>query len=317
MSETAISPGTRLRVERERQGLSLQKAADELHLDAWVIEALEADQFERVGPPVYAKGHLRKYASVLGLRTDELISAYEARAPQVVVAPTPPPALSGPIGAPPMAARLPRAKWAAAAGTLLLIIGIWAWKPWQQHAAVASSDSSADSQAAAPPVSDAVPSSSAAPALPTTEPMNSGGAAFNPGAAFNAGAAPPGTMVSGAASTPMPAATSSSAPMPAEAAVGGGHARLRMSFSADSWVEVRDPNGRRIYSGYGRANTVKVLVGRAPLRVYLGFASGVQLEINERAVAIGAKFVHGDVARFQAGADGVLRNDSHDARPRD
>jgi len=49
------------------------------------------------------------------------------------------------------------------------------------------------------------------------------------------------------------------------------------------------------------------------MRVYLGYASGVQLEINNRAVAIGPQFVSGDVARFEAGADGVLRRDSHSA----
>jgi len=46
------------------------------------------------------------------------------------------------------------------------------------------------------------------------------------------------------------------------------------------------------------------------MRVYLGFASGVQLEINNRAIAIGPQFMAGDVARFEAGADGVLRRDS-------
>ena len=46
------------------------------------------------------------------------------------------------------------------------------------------------------------------------------------------------------------------------------------------------------------------------MRVYLGFGSGVQLEINDRAVAIGPQFFAGDVARFEAGADGVLRRDS-------
>jgi hypothetical protein len=37
----------------------------------------------------------------------------------------------------------------------------------------------------------------------------------------------------------------------------------------------------------------------------------VQLEVNDRAVAIGPQFVSGDVARFEAGADGVLRRDPH------
>jgi cytoskeleton protein RodZ len=89
-----------------------------------------------------------------------------------------------------------------------------------------------------------------------------------------------------------------------------------MSFSADSWVDVRDATGKQVWSGNGRANSVKTIVGDAPLRIYLGYANGVQLEINERAVAIAPAFVSGDAARFQAGADGVLRSYSNNGRPR-
>jgi cytoskeleton protein RodZ len=85
---------------------------------------------------------------------------------------------------------------------------------------------------------------------------------------------------------------------------------LRLSFSADSWVDVHDANGKRTFAGNGLANSVKTIAGAAPLRVYLGVGSGVQLEINDRAVAIGPQFFAGDVARFEAGADGVLRRDS-------
>ena len=90
---------------------------------------------------------------------------------------------------------------------------------------------------------------------------------------------------------------------------------VTLSFSADSWVDVHDAAGRRAFAGNGRANSVRTIAGIAPMRVYLGFASGVQLEINNRAVAIGPQFVSGDVARFEAGADGVLRRDSHSAAP--
>ena len=72
---------------------------------------------------------------------------------------------------------------------------------------------------------------------------------------------------------------------------------------------MHDAAGRRVFAGNGRANSVKTIAGIAPMRVYLGFASGVQLEVNDRAVAIGPQFVAGDVARFEAGADGVLRRD--------
>jgi cytoskeleton protein RodZ len=86
-----------------------------------------------------------------------------------------------------------------------------------------------------------------------------------------------------------------------------------LSFSADSWVDVHDAAGRRLFAGNGRANSVKTIAGAAPMKVYLGFASGVQLAVNNHAVAIGPQFVAGDVARFEAGADGVLRRDAHAA----
>ena len=55
MNEPAALPGPKLKAERERRGLSAQKAADEMHLDRWVIEALEGDDYARIGPTVYAR----------------------------------------------------------------------------------------------------------------------------------------------------------------------------------------------------------------------------------------------------------------------
>jgi cytoskeleton protein RodZ len=118
----------------------------------------------------------------------------------------------------------------------------------------------------------------------------------------------PATPASAAAAAAAPSATTQ--PAPAEPVPGAGRARLRLSFSADSWVDVHDAAGRRTFAGNGLANSVKTVAGMAPMRVYLGFGSGVQLEINDRAVAIGPQFFAGDVARFEAGADGVLRRES-------
>jgi cytoskeleton protein RodZ len=110
----------------------------------------------------------------------------------------------------------------------------------------------------------------------------------------------PAIRATAAAATPVAAA---------DLTPGVGRARLRLSFSADSRVAVYDYTGKSVFTGKGRANSVKTLSGMAPFRVYLGFASGVQLQVNDRAVAIGPQFVSGDVARFEGGADGVLRRD--------
>jgi cytoskeleton protein RodZ len=293
MSETAASPGPRLKAERERRGLSSQKAADDMHLDAWVIDALETDNYARIGPAVYAKGHLRKYASLLGLPVDEILAGYAS----VAAAPLPPAAPQAGVRLRTTASAVHNLPWVPIVGSALaaaLLIGVLWWRPWHKRGtgvpAAGTQPISAPSAAASPESAAPPPTADAATART--------GAAPEPAA----GAVIPAVLQTPAADAGM---------------AGSGRASLRLSFSADSWVDVRDASGQRIFAGFGHANSVRTIAGNAPMRVYLGFAGGVQLEINERAIAIGPQFVSGNVARFEAGADGVLRRDTRLARPRD
>ena len=68
--------GERLRARRRQQGLSLYQAAQELRADPAMLRAMEADDFSVLGAPVYIKGHLRKYAALLGLSPDEAFADY-------------------------------------------------------------------------------------------------------------------------------------------------------------------------------------------------------------------------------------------------
>ena len=302
MTDLITPVGPRLKAERERRGLSAQKAADELRLDGWIIDALESEDYERVGPSVFAKGHLKRYAAFLGLPTAEIMAGYETR----VHAPEPPPAQPANVRLrtddvrlrtddEPAVSNLPLPQIVGSVAAVLLVLGVLWWKPWHQRGTAAVQS---QPPAATPSASDA---DSAA---------NSAGAD-----AASAPASRPSPTSASLPSTPPAAAAANPAPAgaPEQNAAGVGHARLRLSFSADSWVDVHDAAGRRAFAGNGRANSVRTVAGIAPMRVYLGYASGVQLEINNRAVAIGPQFVSGDVARFEAGADGVLRRDSHAA----
>lgn len=302
MTERVASSGPRLKAERERRGLSSQKAADELHLDGWVIDALEAENYDRIGPSVYAKGHLRRYASLLGLPADEIMAGYESRAQAPEPAPVQAPNVRLRTEAP-VVNHLPWPRIAGSVALLLLILGVLWWKPWHQRSAASANDRSLAGKPTTAPASGAA-ESSAAGAAPAASPAMSG--------------LIPTSLASSPAPTPTlgggpGAGTASGAGADAEAAAGMGRAHLRMSFSADSWVDIRDAAGRRVFAGNGRANSVKTVAGIAPMRVYLGVASGVQLEINDRAVAIGPQFMAGEVARFVAGADGVLRRDTRGA----
>jgi cytoskeleton protein RodZ len=290
MSEAAQALGQRLRTEREKRGMSAQKMADDMHLDAWVIDALEAGDYERIGPAVYAQGHLRKYANILGVS-----AAQEGPVPLTKPAGPPPPTpiirLDPPGGG--------GSIWPTVGGFAVVALvagGIVWWRPW--HATRAAS------AAARVPLAASVPASTSASEPAAEVAMDAGKAVetANEEAAAGAGEA----AGSGAA-----AATAATPAGPVELTPGVGRAHLRLSFSADSRVAVYDYTGKSVFTGNGRANSVKTLSGMAPFRVYLGFASGVQLQVNDRAVAIGPQFVSGDVARFEAGADGVLRRDPH------
>jgi cytoskeleton protein RodZ len=311
MSEVAqtLSLGQRLKAERERRAMSTQKAADEMHLDAWVIEALEAGDYQRIGPPVYAKGHLKKYASILGLPSAEILAAFDTNPPAPAANAAPQSSVRMHTAAPP-AANLPWPQLAAVAIIALIVVGILWWRPWHQRSATPATQAQSTARPSAATIGEPDVQRPDGPPSEDTVPTESPAA---PGAA--AGPAPPaapGATDAAASPATIPAVLSKSAGAASDvdATRAVGRARLRLSFSADSWVDVHDAEGRRVFAGNGRANSVKTIAGMAPLRVYLGFASGVQLQVNDRAVAIGPQFLTGDVARFEAGADGVLRRDA-------
>jgi cytoskeletal protein RodZ len=69
-------PGAWLAAAREQAGLSLMQAAEQLHLDVAAVKALEAGRFEVLGAAVYARGHLRRYAELLGLPAQEVEKSF-------------------------------------------------------------------------------------------------------------------------------------------------------------------------------------------------------------------------------------------------
>jgi cytoskeleton protein RodZ len=73
--------GARLRAARERKGLTVLQAAETLHVDARVLEALETEDFAALGADVYVRGHLRHYAELLGEQPGELQALYTGSHP--------------------------------------------------------------------------------------------------------------------------------------------------------------------------------------------------------------------------------------------
>lgn len=89
------SPGRRLRRGRERMALSVADAAESLHLDTGMIEALEEDDYDRLPPLTFVRGYLRAYARLVDCPEGEILEALESQGPSETARPLAPSAGAG------------------------------------------------------------------------------------------------------------------------------------------------------------------------------------------------------------------------------
>jgi cytoskeleton protein RodZ len=73
----SIGIGDALREARESQGRTVQDAAQSLRVRSDYVTALEEERFDVFGADTYARGHLRNYATWLGLDAAELLGTYD------------------------------------------------------------------------------------------------------------------------------------------------------------------------------------------------------------------------------------------------
>lgn len=273
------SIGERLRAGRERAGLSVPAAAEKLHLDPKVIEALESDRFAELGASVYVRGHLRRYADFVGEPGIELVSSWESRA----AAPRPPD-----LTQIPQAERRsdPRRLVTPLIGlgcALVLATAIW----W----VLAGSHDPAPSAAAPVPAPPPAPAEVIAPAVAAPPPAALA-SSLNP--------APSAATGSTATATPREPAAEASPP-PARPTT------LTLELSSESWVEVYDSQGQRLYYDVAGAGSVQSIEGRPPLRVVLGNAAAVAVQVDGQTREIPAGALEGEGARFVVNRSGNLR----------
>jgi cytoskeleton protein RodZ len=309
--------GTRLRAAREKKGLTLLQAAERMHVDARILESLEAEDFAALGAPVYARGHLRHYAELVGESSPELLQLY---ADATRAAPAQPDLtriarrmessndsgkLVGPAVIGLVAVALVGTVW------LVLTLSVDKVQPTALRSKVesntAGSNSGADTgatQVAPATAANTVLASEPPAALPAPPPEpapqrgqkgGTTGKGGTPGSAAAKGALPP-------PATGAPTAVSNAtAPPPGPR---GKEGELTLKFSSDSWAEVYDASGQRLFYDVGAAASAHTVRGQAPLRVILGNASGVAVEYNGRPALIPAAVQPDGSARFLINAHG-------------
>jgi cytoskeleton protein RodZ len=242
-----------------------------------------------LGAPVFAKGHLRKYAALVGVDPDDVLQDYYR--------------LTRAQGMPPVVGKVRKqareispGPWIALIVALLIAaIAYWWFVARDASLPTTGLQPVSNTQASDP---GSVDVESAATILgveaslpPSPEPQSAVPQSSTPEAATPVEATGPA-----ADNTVLPGIEDANATAPL--AVAAGELRLSLSFSGECWTEVTDANGRRLFFDLGRAGRNVNVSGEAPLSVLFGNAENVSVQVNGSDYEIQAADRRGQTARF-------------------
>jgi cytoskeleton protein RodZ len=249
-----------LRAERK---LSIADVAQRLKYGARQIEALEAEEFDKLPGATFVRGMVRGYAKLLDTdpqpMLDELDQRYVPGDVELDLRDRGIPFAQG-------GKRGTRAYLAFSVLVLVAVAGIlYEWRagtfPW---AGFASNTLTPQEQSIAPPAAlPAAPAEVEVPAAPSTS----------------------------VAQTPV---------APAQPSGGGGdgkEGRIRLEFDRESWVEIRDRDGKTLMSQLNPAGSRRVVLGRPPLSLVIGNGAAVRLTYNNSPVDL-KPYIQIEVARL-------------------
>lgn len=303
------SLGAWLARTRASHGVESRDMARQIGLNPTIILALEADDFTRLGPPVFVRGYLSRYARWLDLPEATVLERYRQ---QSDTSQEPPP-----LKVTHLSQRQTRIRDLRGFVYLLVVIGLgWtairhldALDPgrlltWWPRSDPTSAQSPASKPMAvttqtqypfqakpeeairdpSPPATAPItaPATSEPPPSPNPQPASASSVAFAPPTPAVSESAP----VAGVASITPPAPTGA-----AQQEAGDGSApdapsgaRLMLQFSEDCWVQVKDAQGKVLVNGLMKANTSHDLSGSAPFTVTLGNAPAARIALDDRPV---------------------------------
>lgn len=278
--------GERLAEARRAKQISVLEIAKELHVEEAKIRALETNDFDVLGAPVFAKGHLKKYSQLVGVNHDDVLADYyrltraQEMPPVIVNRKKPRRELSpGPM---------------VAAIIVFVLMAVAYWLLIERPFAT-------------PPVPAAMPSAAPGPApTPAAEPLTDA----EPAGDTESGEEPATEPAAEETPAPLPADEPDPDPAPAEtqqqpppvvestAAPAEGEVRLSVTFLGDCWTEITDATGRRLFFQLGRSGRTVNVSGSAPLTVLFGDADNVDVRVNGEDFTIPAANRRGRTARL-------------------
>ena len=234
--------GERLAEARRERQISVLEVAKELHLDEPKVRALERNDFEILGAPVFAKGHLRKYAQLVGVDEDDVFADYYQMTRQETI----PPVI---VGRQRVRQELSPGPWIAVIIVILVAAASYWW--------FAVFADQAEPPATTP---EETPVEQQGVVIESARQDSDSGIATQP--------------------APEPVASEPGPRTAAAPSMADGEVSLSLSFTGDCWTEISDARGQRLFFEMGRDGSSVELSGMAPFTVLFGNVENVDVRVN-------------------------------------
>lgn len=268
--------GERLAAARRAHEISATDIAKELHLDELKIRALEKNDFAVLGAPVFAKGHLKKYAELVGVPVDDVLADYYE--------------LNRSAGAPPVVGPVRKFRrdislgpWISVAVIIVIILGATYWFLTRGFALSLTESPAAVRVSNVPDAGETrSPQEAAKPAVMDSgpQPLPDGGETIRE------------TVVAS-----LSPSVSEAGPVEDRSSLLS-QVSLELVYSGDCWTEVTDASGRNLFYDLGTEGRVVTLAGDEPLQLVLGASENVSVAVDGRDYPIPDAARRGRMARL-------------------
>jgi cytoskeleton protein RodZ len=250
--------GERLAQARRERQITVLEVAKELHLDEPKVRALERNDFDVLGAPVFAKGHLRKYAQLVGVDEADVFADYYAMTRTSAL----PPVVVGRVR---IRNEFSPGPWIAVLAVLAVAAGAYWWFVVREQPAPGQPEPF-QPETIEPAVSQ------------VQEPV-----AKEPVAKEPVAKEPVADVATPEQRQPNIQAAATVAPPAASSQIS-----LSIAFSGECWTEIIDADGRKLFFNMGNTGQLVNVRGRAPISALFGNADNVSVQVNGSNYALPA-----------------------------
>lgn len=305
----SVSVGQLLSSARTAAGFTVPEVANKLNLTVTVIECLEQERFAQLPGTTFARGYIRSYAKLLGLDASQLVQSFDQQ-----IGSTADVNEVHTIDRVGESRRFSRGMLQFGLFLLLLLVAAavyYGWQSRQANEALASqkkpvferveverADGSMHVQTLDELEDQAVALVLENHSTDLNSPELADPADVEPALSESSVSAVTQLPAEAADAGPVVVSTEEYTPEPTQVAEGTGVAQ--MSFTNDCWLRVLDADGTQLAGGLKRGGEQLTVTGKAPLDVHLGYAKGVSIVYNGKAVDFSAA-VSGETARIKLG----------------